>query len=79
MVRVTDVNHCKPRYCGAAEKTSFVLCCIQSVTAVVKNDKGYGYQARGPMIRSHFLTFLKDNSLGVKMDANPFSIKSETW
>jgi len=28
MVCVTYVNHCKPRYIGAAEETNFILCCI---------------------------------------------------
>ena len=47
MVSVTYVNHFKPRYFGAAEKTT---------CAVVKNDKGYRCQVRMPVTRSCFPT-----------------------
>jgi len=40
MISITNVNCCKPRYFGAAKKTNFVLCCMQSVIAVSKNAKG---------------------------------------
>ena len=50
-----------------------------SVTAVVKNDKGYSYLARVPKIRSYYLSNRMENSLGVKMDTKSFSIKSGTW
>ena len=73
------MNHRKPRYFGAAQKTNFVSFCIGSIRAVVKNDKGCSYQARVPMIRSYFLKTQNDNSLGVKMDANPFVAKATTY
>ena len=52
---------------------------MHDIIAVVKNDKEYSYQVQLPMIRSYCLTYQTDNSLGVKVDTNPFSIESETW
>jgi len=78
MVCVTNVNHCKPRYFGAAEKTKISFF-FKAKTAVVKTDKGYSCQVRVLMAHNYYLINQNENFLGVKVDTNPFSMKSETW
>ena len=46
MVGVTYVNHCKPRYIGAAEETNFMSVSYSEYNRCGQRDKEYSYQVR---------------------------------
>ena len=80
MVCVTYVNHRKPRYFGAAQMTNF------SALLYGENERRSQKRQRVELSGSytHDTQFLFrfigiENSLGVKVDTNPFCILGGTW